>query len=146
MKKIISLHIVLITIILATMFTGCRVGLDEKYKPSYSATEKWVCQEVDMYFYTKTDEYDFSVGAITIDDKSIDIVIGFVVNGPIMSVYLFNGTEENGDPIKKQDNILFDSYCRFKKGKFIAKIWDEYEGVLGEGIDKLTFIREDVDE
>ena len=131
MKKIFAIILYIFIIILS----GCDVYVNKR--PKYVTNEKWVCQEVDMYFVGWDEEKQKSYGEYILNDKRMEF---FVLFDFAKGIEFYPDIEYiNGIP---SDDVLFKGQCEFGEDKLVVNIDEEYRKFLGEDIDKITFLRE----
>lgn len=131
MKKIFAIILYIYIIILS----GCDVYVNER--PKYVTNEKWVCQEVNMYFVGWDEEKQKSYGEYILNDKRVEFFVLFdFAKGIVFYPYVENSKVRNS-----KDRLLWDQ-CEFGEDKLVVNIDEEYRKFLGEDIDKITFLRE----
>ena len=118
-----------------TMMIGCNVY--EHIKPKYVTNEKWVCQEVDMYFVGWDEEKRLSYGQYIKDGKVKEFCVSFDYARGI----LFRICPKGKNGIKISD-VFLKGQCRFKEDMFIVTIDEEYKSFLGNDVEELTFVKE----
>ncbi len=131
MKKIFAIILYIFIIILS----GCDVYVNKR--PKYVTNEKWVCQEVDMYFVGWDEEKQKSYGEYILNDKRMEFFVLFdFAKGIVFYPYVENSKVRNS-----KDRLLWGQ-CEFGEDKLVVNIDEEYRKFLGEDIDKITFLRE----
>lgn len=131
MKKIFAIILYIFIIILS----GCDVYVNDR--PKYVTNEKWICQEVDMYFVGWDEEKQKSYGEYILNGEKLEFYVLFdFAKGIVFFPYIEN--------LKAQsvEDIFLRGQCEFGEDKLVVNIDEEYRKFLGEDIDKITFLRE----
>lgn len=131
MKKIFAIILYIFIIILS----GCDVYVNDR--PKYVTNEKWVCQEVNMYFVGWDEEKQMHYGEYVVNNEKLEFFVLFdFAKGIVFYPYV-----ENSNVTNSEDRLLWGQ-CEFGEDKLVVNIDERYRDFLGEDIDKITFLRE----
>lgn len=138
MKKRIIATVALMLLLIC--LASCRTYAS-KYEPSWEVEEeKWVCQEVDMYFYMAR---PYPYGELRINGETIKIITKRTCIGSPIGIYRDTELARSDESGFSDDRMFELSYCKYKNGKFTGKIFEDKYRLFEGGPRKLTFIREE---
>ena len=149
-RNSILFKMIALMILLVVMFAGCAVDLYSGKRPTDYNNTKWVSEDYDIWFEVNSDFHDKygcnAVGQITINGVTTETVFLFDY-GTGINVYPTTSLEYSayGKRYRDGDAWLFLGDCRFGKKKFIISIRNNEKGFLPDDIEKITFIREDLE-